>query len=1039
MTVDESGTARPPAAWTGRVSGYPDRSTVPELFAQRAAAAPGATAVVEGERRITYAELARWSGALAAALAAAGVRAGDAVGVLGGRCLEGPVAMLAVLKAGAVQVPLDPADPDARLRALLAEIGIRHLVRLPGTAGILPDVDAVVAGDHRDGDPPPPPGTRAGDPAYILFTSGSTGVPKAVAVPHRAIARLVLGADHLQITPADRVSHTGHPAFDASVFEIWGALLNGARLVIVDRTTLLDPARLDAFFADAAITVAWLTAGVFHHCARTRPEMFAGLRCLIAGGDVLDPGLVRRVLASGPPQRLLNGYGPTENTTFSTTHHVAVVPEDATRIPIGRPVTNSTCHILDDYGDPVPVGAEGELWVGGDGVALGYVNDPALTADRFRPDRYGRRPGARLFRTGDRARWLPDGDIDFLGRRDRMVKVRGFRVELDEIEAVLARSDDVAAAAVVVTGDDPDSRAIVAFYQPAHPGASGADPAAFLAARLPHYMLPARIVALDPLPLAGTGKVDRAHLTDLAAGTVHGPDRAVRSPVTPTEVGLARLWAEVLGVDAGEVGLDDSFFDLGGNSLLAARLFVRLQAMFGVDHTQSRFLTSRLLDDPTLAGCAAAVCQARAGLHDHDSAALDADLRRESTVPPLPARPRSPGHQRRAGRFSGGSVLLTGGTGFLGSYLLRRLLSSTDADVHCLVRAGDPEQARSRLAAGQHHYRLGDLPAERVRAWAGDLGRPDLGLTSTEFDELAGRVELVLHAGSYVNFTYPYSRLAPVTVGGTREIVRLAMPRGVPVHFVSTLAVLAGFGAAGVREVSEDTPLAYPEHLFMGYPETKWVAEAVLARAAREGLPVGVHRPYEISGDLVRGAWNLENATCALLRLIVDAGIAPDADISLDLVPVDVLAAQIVHIATTSTARTRTYHLTNPRPAMLSDMVEVLRGHGYPIRTLPFGTWIAQAVTFVAGHPRHPFTPFVPLWVDRSPRSGLVVKQMYFAGTFPRFGRANAERALTGSAIVMPPVDAALLGHYVRFFQRSGYFPAPGAGRPVTGSRAGTA
>jgi hypothetical protein len=194
-----------------------------------------------------------------------------------------------------------------------------------------------------------------------------------------------------------------------------------------------------------------------------------------------------------------------------------------------------------------------------------------------------------------------------------------------------------------------------------------------------------------------------------------------------------------------------------------------------------------------------------------------------------------------------------------------------------------------------------------------------------------------------------------------------------------------------------------------------------------------------VAGDLAAGAWNLENATCALLRLIVDTQIAPDIDLSLDLVPVDVLAAQIVHIALTRTRETRTYHLTNPRPATLPDMTEVLRGHGYRIRTLPFDQWVTRAVAFVADNPLHPFTPFVPLWVDRCPRSGLVVKEMYFASHFPRFGRSNAERALAGSALPMPPVDTVLLDHYVRFFQRSGYFPAPDAGQEVTGSRSGAA
>jgi thioester reductase-like protein len=368
-------------------------------------------------------------------------------------------------------------------------------------------------------------------------------------------------------------------------------------------------------------------------------------------------------------------------------------------------------------------------------------------------------------------------------------------------------------------------------------------------------------------------------------------------------------------------------------------------------------------------------------------------------------------------------ILLTGASGFLGGYLLRRLLDVPGTRVHCLVRAGDDRAARERLAAQQARYGLGGLPAGRVVALAGDLGRPRLGWDEERFAAYGRIADVILHAGAYVNFTYPYAHLAPVTVGGTAELIRLAAGRGVPLHFVSTLAVIAGFGAAGVRSVDEDTPPAFPEHLYMGYTETKWVAEQVLSRAREAGLPVAVHRPYEIAGDLATGAWNLESATCALFKVIVDCGVAPGIDLALDLIPVDVLAAQIAHIALRRTAESHTYHLANPAPATLRDMVARLRARGYPIREVPFAQWVPLVVGFAGEHPDHPFTPFIPLWVDRSPRSGLVLKEMFFAEHFPAFGRRRADAALAGAGIRVPPVDASLLDHYIDYFQRAGFLP----------------
>jgi thioester reductase-like protein len=601
-----------------------------------------------------------------------------------------------------------------------------------------------------------------------------------------------------------------------------------------------------------------------------------------------------------------------------------------------------------------------------------------------------------------------------------MVKVRDFRIELDEIEAALRGCAGVGDAAVVLTAS-PSGKTIEAFYTAAPGSATRPDPGrlrAMLGARLPTYMLPGRFMPVDVLPLTASGKVDRAGLgTEGRRAAVTGA--APGGAVAPLEASLARLWEEVLGVD--QVGPEDDFFELGGNSLLAATIFARLRDLFGIDPRHSRFLTRRLLADASLRGCAAAVGEARDGTVRRDDGDAEINFWHAAAVDlPMPAR------LTRSTSPVPAEILLTGASGFLGTYLLRRLLDSTSARIHCLVRADSDGQAWQRLVDQQLRYGLGALPGNRVVALAGDLGRSSLGWGEDRFDGYARRLDLIMHAGAYVNFTYPYGQLSPVTVGGTVELIRLAAAhRGVPLHFISTLAVLAGFGAAGVRRVDEDTALAFPEHLYMGYTESKWVTEQILYRARTAGLPVAVYRPYEISGDRRSGAWNLESATCALFRVIADSGVAPDIDLALDLIPVDVLAAQIVHIGTRRPAVSRTYHLANPAPATLGDMVARLRVRGYRIRTEPFVSWVPHVLRFVGDHPDHPFAPFVSMWVDRSPRSGLVLKEMFFAEHFPEFGRGHATAALADAGIRVPPVDGALLDHYLDFFQDAGYLTRP--------------
>ena len=382
--------------------------------------------------------------------------------------------------------------------------------------------------------------------------------------PHRAIGRLALNNGYADFRPTDRVAFASNPAFDASTMEVWATLINGGSVVVVDQATLLDPQRFKRWLEDHAISVLWLTAGLFHQYADALAQPFARLRILITGGDVVDPRVAARVLERSPPQRLLNGYGPTETTTFAATCQIREVAASATNIPIGRPISNARIYILDRHCEPVPIGAAGEIHIGGAGVARGYLNRPELTAERFIASPFV--DGDRLYRTGDLGRYRRDGTIEFLGRNDFQVKIRGFRIEPGEIEARLAEHPGVREAVVLPREDAPGDKRLVAYTttrpDAAPPGAEALR--AHLAASLPEYMVPAAYVALDALPLTANGKLDRQALP--APDSSAFAARGYEPPVGETEERLALIWADVLKLE--RVGRHDNFFELGGHSLL---------------------------------------------------------------------------------------------------------------------------------------------------------------------------------------------------------------------------------------------------------------------------------------------------------------------------------------------------------------------------------------------------------------------------------------------------------------------------------------
>ncbi|MZG19952.1 amino acid adenylation domain-containing protein, partial [Streptomyces sp. SID5914] len=558
--------------WNETAVQHADRTPVHVLFEERAAAEPEALAVVSGEERLSYGELNARANRLAHRLLGRGVGRESRVAVFQERSAELIVATLAVLKAGGVYVPIDPQQPASRSEFILRDTGAVALLtdRDPGDLPFAVDVPVldVGPGTNLSGEADTDPGvpTDAEQLVYVMYTSGSTGTPKGVANTHHNVVHLAAdrywrGGRH------ERVLMHSPYAFDASTFEIWTPLLTGGTVVVAPAGRL-DAADLAAAISGHGVTGLFVSAGLFRVLAEERPECFRGVREIWAGGDVVSPTAVRRVLETCPGTVVANEYGPTETTVFSAVNPLrdpAEVPEAV--VPIGRPLWNTRLYALDERLRPVPVGVPGELYIAGSGVARGYLGRAALTAQRFVADPFAG-AGERMYRTGDVVRWLADGRLEFLGRVDDQVKLRGFRIEPGEVEAVLAGRPEVSQAAVVLREDRPGDKRLVAYVV----AGAAAEPEALrahVAGILPEYMVPSAVVLLDGLPLTLNGKLDRRALP----APDYGADTERRGPRTEREKVLCGLFADVLGL--AEVGVDDGFFDLGGDSIMSIQLVSR--------------------------------------------------------------------------------------------------------------------------------------------------------------------------------------------------------------------------------------------------------------------------------------------------------------------------------------------------------------------------------------------------------------------------------------------------------------------------------
>ncbi len=885
VTWNDTRTERPPA------------QCIHHLFEAQVERTPDATAMIFDDEKLTYRELNKRANQLAHYLRREGVGPEVLVGLLMERSLEMVIGMLGILKAGGAYVPLDRDYPEQPVAFMCDDAGLQLLVtkerwgqlveKKNAQALSLDKLSELIA---KESSANPVSGTTAENLAYVMYTSGSTGRPKGVMIQHSSLVNYCIAAStEYGLSEVDRVLQFATISFDTSVEEIFPCLTCGATLVLRDESMLDSTSVFLNQCQTKGITVLSLPTAYWHQlteqlCAKDL-SLLDSLRLLIIGGERARPESLKAWQQQvGHRVRLINTYGPTEATVVATTCDLSSLPatDERREVPIGRPISNVQVYVLDEHLNVVPIGVPGDLYIAGAGLARGYLSRPALTAERFIEASFDHTPCVRLYKTGDRARHLMDGNLEFLGRTDDQVKVRGYRIELGEVESVLAEHPAVNAGLVIAREDSSGEQSLIAYVVPGHEQPLAvSDLRNFLRERLPAYMVPSAFVTVDKLPLTPSGKVDRQALPSLELKRPE-LDGAFVAPRNAIEEKLAQIWAEVLGIE--QVGVHDNFFDLGGHSLLATQLLFRLREALQVE-----LPLHWLFEASTISELARKIAA-----HSSDPAPAT-DLQSEAVLDPA-IEPRF-----GATTFvtDPANIFLTGATGFLGAFLLFELLQQTDAEIFCLVRAPDVEAGMKKLRENLESYSLWQESfGRRIVPVLGDLAQPLLGLSGQQFQRLAGEIDVIYHNGAVVNATYPYSALKSTNVLGTQEVLRLACQDKVkPLHFVSTLSVFAQDYLAQVKVVGEQDDLNLSASVAGGYAQSKWVAEKLVSIARSRGLPVCIYRPGRITGHSQTGISNTDNLMCKLIKISLQLRQVPDMDLLVDLTPVDYVGEAIVYLS----------------------------------------------------------------------------------------------------------------------------------------------
>jgi amino acid adenylation domain-containing protein/thioester reductase-like protein len=912
--------------WNNTKVAYPAKHVIHELIEQRVSNTPNAVALVYKDQQLTYRELNERANQLAHYLKKKGVGPEQLVGICVERSCEMIVGLLGILKAGGAYVPLDPAYPEQRLQYIVNDSGIRILITQGESKKWLPEgIETIYVDQDREFISQESRANLAIEVkpdhlAYAIYTSGSTGNPKGVLLEHKGLCNLIhTYIDLMKLDSTSRLIQFASLSFDAAVIEIGKSLVAGGTLCISSQEDTIPGEPLTKFFQQHKITHATLPPAVLTMLDESK---FEHLKVIISAGSACTEEVAKRWSTN---RMFINAYGPTEATVCATTG----VYEGQGNPHIGRPIPNVEVYVLDQNQQPVPIGVAGELYIGGIGVARGYLNRPELTEERFISHPFGNEKGARLYRTGDFVKYLPDGNIEYIGRMDNQVKVRGFRIELGEIEAILGQYSMIKEVAVVVREDRLGDKKVVAYVV----GEGNAqDWREYIKAKLPSHMVPSYFIRMDNLPLTINGKVDTKALPTWDSAIQKGSN--FMEARNKTERKLVEIWSNVLEIEQATISVHDSFFELGGHSMKITQALVK---------TLSEGWNITIKDYYELQTISKIAEKINAGTN------IDPQISYSKLQFTKPPKKKIETQQVYQQFNDDHGVLLTGATGYLGIHLLEQLLDTTTCRVYCLVRGRNDEEAQVRLVEKLKFYfkdkfvKYNEWINKRIFIINGDLAEEKLGLSEELYLLLNRHIQTVIHAAALTKHFGDYADFERANVKALKEVLNFAGETK-KLHYISTMSVSGQFALGETEQVFDENDL-YIGQNYEGnvYIKSKFLAEQEIFNAVSKGCNAFIYRVGNLTNRYYDGQHQVnlsDNAFMGQMKFMLQYGVATHSLLSdgLEFTPVDSCSNAIVRLITsninTNNAGEYVFHMYNHRKLTCEDVIAMLSRIGYPIKVL---------------------------------------------------------------------------------------------------------